>query len=124
MAAVCFPDARLELDVPINIHLTGCPNSCARHYIGDIGLLGTKVAVGEVDMVEGYHIFLGGGYGADQDIGREIYRDVKAEEAPIVLERMLRGYLATRLSNVETFREFSKRYPTEALTDLFAQQNV
>ena len=64
-----FP--RLELDVPINIHLTGCPNSCAQHYIGDIGLLGTKVSVDD-DMVEGYHIFLGGGYGPDQDIGREI----------------------------------------------------
>jgi ferredoxin-nitrite reductase len=117
-------DARLELDVAINIHLTGCPNSCAQHYIGDIGLLGTKVAVGEDDMVEGYHIFLGGGYGADQDIGREIYRNVKAEDAPLVIERMLRGYLACRLSQDETFREFSKRYPTEALTDLFARQDV
>ena len=76
--------------MPINIHLTGCPNSCAQHYIGDIGLLGTKVAVGE-DMVEGYHVFVGGGYGADQDIGREIYRDVMAEDAPAVIERMLRA---------------------------------
>jgi ferredoxin-nitrite reductase len=117
-------DARLALDVPINIHLTGCPNSCAQHYIGDIGLLGTKVPVGEDDMVEGYHVFLGGGYGTDPSIGREIYRSIKAEDAPVVIERMLRGYLACRLSKDETFREFSKRYPTEALTDLFAQQNL
>ena len=34
---------KLQLDQPINIHLTGCPNSCAQHYIGDIGLLGAKV---------------------------------------------------------------------------------
>ncbi len=33
---------RLELDVPVNIHVTGCPHSCAQHYMGDIGLLGTK----------------------------------------------------------------------------------
>jgi ferredoxin-nitrite reductase len=116
-------DTRLELDVPINIHLTGCPNSCAQHYIGDIGLLGTKVAVDE-DMVEGYHLFLGGGYGPDQDIGREIYREVKAEEAPAVIERMLRGYLAARHGADESFRDFTRRYPTEQLQELFAAQNV
>jgi ferredoxin-nitrite reductase len=117
-------DARLELDVPINIHVTGCPNSCAQHYIGDIGLLGTKVSVSEEDMVEGYHLFLGGGYGAEQDIGREIYRDVKAEEAPSVIERMLRGYLAARLGPEESFRDFTKRYSTEQLKELFDSPNV
>src|SRR5204862_6495252 len=40
-------EARLSLDSPINIHLTGCPNSCAQAYIGDIGLVGCKVPVGE-----------------------------------------------------------------------------
>ena len=67
---------------PVNIHFTGCPHSCAQHYIGDIGLLGTKVPVGEDDMVEGYHVFVGGGYGADQGIGREIYRNVVAGGCP------------------------------------------
>ncbi len=37
-------EARLALDVPVNIHLTGCHHSCAQHYIGDIGLIGAKVA--------------------------------------------------------------------------------
>ena len=46
MAIANHLDSVLELDVPLNIHLTGCPNSCAQHYIGDIGLLGTKVEVG------------------------------------------------------------------------------
>ena len=116
-------DARLELDAPINIHLTGCPNSCAQHYIGDIGLLGTKVAEGD-DMVEGYHVFLGGGYGPDQDIGREIYREVKAEDLPEVVERMLRGYLSARPGPQESFHEFTKRYSTEQLKDIFAPSNT
>jgi ferredoxin-nitrite reductase len=34
---VDYLDGRLALDQPINIHLTGCPNSCAQHYVGDIG---------------------------------------------------------------------------------------
>jgi len=116
-------DPRLELDTPINIHVTGCPNSCAQHYIGDIGLLGTKVEVGE-DMVEGYHIYLGGGYGPDQDIGREIYREVKAEDAPEVIERMLRGYLAARPGPDETFHDFIKRHSTEQLQDIFTNPNA
>jgi ferredoxin-nitrite reductase len=37
-----YLEKRVELDQPINIHLTGCPHSCAQHYMGDIGLLGTK----------------------------------------------------------------------------------
>ena len=57
-------EARVQLNGPINIHLTGCPNSCAQHYIGDIGLLGVKVQVSEEgDQVEGYHIHIGGGFG-------------------------------------------------------------
>jgi ferredoxin-nitrite reductase len=114
-------DARLELDVPINIHLTGCPNSCAQHFIGDIGLLGTKIPV-EDDMVEGYHIFLGGGHGAERDVGREIYRNVQATEVPAVVERMLRNYVAARESPQESFLDFTRRHPTDQLEALFAAQ--
>ena len=32
-------EARVALDTPVNIHLTGCHHSCAQHYIGDIGLI-------------------------------------------------------------------------------------
>ena len=39
-----YLDSRLALDVPLNIHLTGCHHSCAQHYIGDIGLLGHEGA--------------------------------------------------------------------------------
>ena len=58
-------DPILDLDQPVNIHLTGCHHSCAQHYIGDIGLLAAKVAVGaEGDQVEGYHLHAGGGFGS------------------------------------------------------------
>jgi ferredoxin-nitrite reductase len=64
-------EARITLDAPINIHLTGCHHSCAQHYIADIGLLAAKVEVGE-DMVEGYDLHVGGGAGPHQAIGRLI----------------------------------------------------
>ena len=76
-------EARVELDGPVNIHLTGCHHSCAQHYIGDIGLLACKVQVSEdADAIEGYHILVGGGFGPDAALARELYRDVKAEDAP------------------------------------------
>src|SRR5206468_1172764 len=89
----------VQLDSPVNIHLTGCPNSCAQHYIGDIGLVGAKVQVSEEgDTVEGYHIHVGGGFGPDATLGRELYRDVKAEDAPKTVERVLKAYFAGLLS--------------------------
>src|SRR5581483_3784834 len=44
-------DERFRIEQPLNLHVTGCPHSCAQHYIGDIGLLGAKVG-GE----EGYQV--------------------------------------------------------------------
>jgi ferredoxin-nitrite reductase len=101
-------DETLELDVPINLHVTGCPHSCAQHYIGDIGLLGTKVAQGE-DMVEGYHLYVGGGYGTDQSIARELARNVVATSAPQVVESLVRSYLERRQSG-ESFNDFVRRH--------------
>jgi ferredoxin-nitrite reductase len=118
-------ESRVEIDGPINIHLTGCPNSCAQHYVGDIGLVGTKVQVSEEgDQVEGYHVVVGGGFGPDAMCGREIYRDVKAEDAPKTVERLLKTYLAHRSASDESFLTFTRRHEIDALKALCAQQAV
>jgi ferredoxin-nitrite reductase len=109
-------EARVTLDGPVNIHLTGCHHSCAQHYIGDIGLLACKVATSEDgDTVEGYHIHVGGGFGPDAALAREIYRDVKAEDAPAAVERLLKAYIAHRASTDETFLTFTRRHDVGAL---------
>ena len=59
LALIKHLEKRLELDQPVNIHVTGCPNSCAQHYMGDIGLLGTKSG-----GADAYHVFVGGGFGS------------------------------------------------------------
>ncbi|HEX8237250.1 MAG TPA: NirA family protein [Abditibacteriaceae bacterium] len=111
---VQFLEPRVHLDQPINIHLTGCPHSCAQHYIGDVGLLGTKVEKDD-DMVEGYHLFVGGGYGDDQQLGREVLRNIPADEAPVVLQKMLAVYNEARHDENETFNDFVRRHSTEQL---------
>ena len=65
--------------------------------------------------MEGYHLYAGGGFGPDAEIGREVYRDVKAEDAPKIVERLLKAYLANRGSADETFLAFSRRHDGEAL---------
>lgn len=118
-------EARVQLDTPVNIHLTGCHHSCAQHYIGDIGLIGTRVQVSDDgDTVQGYHIYVGGGYGPDAAIAQEIYRDVKADAAPRVIERMLKGYLVHRTSADETFVAFSRRHEVAALRAMFDAEAV
>jgi ferredoxin-nitrite reductase len=120
IAAWC--EQRVELDTPINIHLTGCHHSCAQHYISDIGLLGAKVPVSdEGDTVEGYHIFVGGGFGPHAGIGQEIFHDVKAEDAPRRVESLLRAYLAHRAGD-ETFLAFSRRNDVAALKAMCAEE--
>jgi ferredoxin-nitrite reductase len=127
MEVVAHLEAVMELDQPVNIHFTGCPNSCAQHYIGDIGLIGSKVVVGEGEAeqeVEGYHVFVGGGYGAEQGIGREVKRNLPATEAPQFIERMLRGYVEHRDTPAQSFLQFVRSKPTEELTQIFEQETV
>ena len=112
-----FLEEKLNLDQAINIHITGCPHSCAQHYIGDIGLLGTKVKHGE-ESVEGYHVFVGGGFGDRQALGRKIAGPLPYEEVRRYLERALRIYLEGRESG-ESFQEFTGRHDLESLKALF-----
>jgi ferredoxin-nitrite reductase len=117
IAAWCEP--RIALDTPVNIHLTGCHHSCAQHYIGDIGLIAARVAINDDgDTVDGYHVLVGGGFGPDATLARDLYRDVKAEDAPRTVERILKGYLARR-ENGETFLNFARRHDLDALKRIF-----
>jgi ferredoxin-nitrite reductase len=119
MAIADYVDGRLELDQPINIHLTGCSHSCAQHYIGDIGLLGANVEVGD-DVVEGYQIFVGGGYGERRQIGRELFPATPSDDLPPLMARMLQTYLERRHSPDEGFAAFTNRHEIDELREMFS----
>jgi ferredoxin-nitrite reductase len=115
-----YLEARLTLDRPINIHVTGCPNSCAQHYIGDIGLQGTQVEV-DVEMVEGYHLVIGGGWGAEQGAGRPLLESLPFDRIPPIIERLIAHYLANRTGPDESFAAFARRHEVEALRAVLAE---
>ena len=109
----------MTLDTPVNIHLTGCHNSCAQHYIGDVGLIGARVPINEEgDTVDGYDILVGGGYSAQASIGREIFPKVAADAAPRMVEGLLKTYLAHRSGPDESFHAFTASRDTDALKRL------
>lgn len=98
----------IEMDQPLNIHVTGCHNSCAQHYIGDIGLQGVGVPVGE-EIVEGYHIVVGGGYGSRGNVGRQLFDSVPFGQVPSIIENLLSAYLENRSDGDESFVAFASR---------------
>ncbi|MEO8736207.1 MAG: NirA family protein, partial [Edaphobacter sp.] len=91
------------------LHVTGCPHSCAQHYIGDLGLMGIKVG-GE----EGYQVVIGGGSDQDQSIARELIPAIKFSDLPPVMEKLFERYTAQRNAD-ESFLDFSRRH---SITDL------
>ena len=123
IAAWC--DERVPLKTPVNIHLTGCHHSCAQHYIGDIGMIGARVPINDDgDTVDGFHVLVGGGFGTDATMARELFQNVKAEDAPRAVERVLKAYLNHRTSEDETFIAFAKRTEIDALKRMAEMEAV
>ena len=113
-----YLESEIELDQPINIHLTGCHHSCAQHYIGDIGLIGAKVKKGD-ESLEGYAVVLGGGVDERQAIAHEVFGGIAFDDLKPVLLNVLKTYLDKR-EGKETFWQFSRRHSADELKALFA----
>jgi ferredoxin-nitrite reductase len=109
-------EGTVALDTPVNIHFTGCPHSCAQHYMGDIGLLGAKAADGR----EAYTICVGGGFGANQAVGRQVFAAVPFEEVKPMVERILNRYLQERAEG-QTFGEYAQGLDSGALEEAFGR---
>jgi ferredoxin-nitrite reductase len=107
-------DEHFKIDQPLNLHVTGCNNSCAQHYIGDIGLMGVKVS-GE----EGYQVVLGGGADADQGLARELIPAIKFSELTPVMHNLFAAYAARRATG-ESFLQFTRRHSVDDLRNLCA----
>jgi len=107
--------SRIEIDQPVNIHLTGCAHSCAQHYCGDIGFISTKLP----DGTEGYHMVLGGGMDQEQGVAREIFKGVRVTELLDVVVRVL-GAWKTHRSRGETFVQWTRRHEVKQLQELLS----
>lgn len=100
-------DINAQLDVPITINLNGCPNSCARIQVADIGFKGQMVDDGD-GPEEGFQVHLGGSLGLDSGFGRKL-RQHK------VLSKELGDYIDRVVRNFVKQREDGERFATWAM---------
>jgi sulfite reductase (ferredoxin) len=85
------------IDVPVTVNVNGCPNSCARIQVADIGLKGQLVTDDQGNQVAGFQVHLGGTLGLDAGFGRKV-RGLKTTEAdlPAYVERVVRNFAGDR----------------------------
>ena len=104
------------LTSPVNIHFTGCPNSCAQHYCGDLGFVGHQLP----DGADGYHLVLGGGMDQEQGIARELFRGLRATEINALSEKILITYEAQKKRG-ESFVTWARRHSVKELQEILSQ---
>jgi sulfite reductase (ferredoxin) len=89
-------DINAQLDVPVTINVNGCPNSCARIQVADIGFKGQMVDDGD-GPVEGFQVHLGGSLGLDSAFGRKLRQHkVVSGELGDYIERVVRNFVKQR----------------------------
>ncbi|OBK18162.1 nitrite/sulfite reductase [Mycobacterium asiaticum] len=102
-------DINAELDVPITININGCPNSCARIQVADIGFKGQMVDDGNGGSVEGFQVHLGGSLGLDSGFGRKLRQHkVTSEELGDYIDRVTRNFIKHR-NEGERFAQWAIR---------------
>ncbi|WP_239476598.1 nitrite/sulfite reductase [Nocardia arizonensis] len=102
-------DLNAMLDVPITININGCPNSCARSQIADIGFKGQLVDDGSGNQVEGFQVHLGGSLGFDSAFGRKLRQHkVTTGEMGDYIERVVRNFIKHREEG-ERFAQWAVR---------------
>jgi sulfite reductase (ferredoxin) len=102
-------DINSALDVPITININGCPNSCARIQVADIGFKGQMVDDGHGGSVEGFQVHLGGSLGLDSGFGRKLRQHkVTSDELGDYIDRVVRNFVKHR-NEGERFAQWAIR---------------
>jgi len=113
-----YLEKEVELDTPIMVSVTGCPNSCAQYQIADIGLTGIPAIYNGTKM-DGYNVLVGGCLGENPEFAQRIVPKVPAPLVKQVIAKLVENYKAHRIidqdDEPETFSEFVGRHEAEQL---------
>ena len=103
-----FPD----FDGKVRINVNGCPNSCARYQLADVGLAG-----GESAGDGNFQLHLGGDLGEGRAFGHRVRDRVLANDAEATVAGLLDAYLAGRAGG-ESLQSWLRRQPGDELAKL------
>ncbi len=112
-----------DFDESIRINVNGCPNSCARYQLADIGFMGVLVTEkvdgnGAFERLEGFNVHLGGHLGEPRAFGRKVRGlRLRADELVTYAERLLRTYTAQRNGH-GSFGEWVNTLDVKSLNEL------
>jgi sulfite reductase beta subunit-like hemoprotein len=101
----------------LSIKISGCPNSCGHHWIGNIGFYGNARKI-DGKEIPYYQMLLGGGHD-EEGITRFglAVQSIPARLAPEAVRRVLDHYIAHRVDG-ESFRQYVLRYKVETFRQM------
>lgn len=100
----------------MHIKMSGCPNGCSQHHIGNIGFYGASIKVGE-HTIPAYVAHIGGNYeGGEIVYGTRLKVRLPAKRVPDAVERWIRKYEAER-EDGEVFNAYAARVGTKEFED-------
>jgi sulfite reductase beta subunit-like hemoprotein len=112
-----FLEEECDLDSPIMVSVTGCPNSCGQYQIADIGLMGVVCNFRGQRGTEAYNILLGGALGEGAKFGALTLTKVPADFVHHAIKQIVDAYQANRTDPHETFKQFvSRQSPAQLKT--------
>ncbi|MGM9925921.1 MAG: nitrite/sulfite reductase [Bacillus sp. (in: firmicutes)] len=107
-----YLDEQIQLDVPVRIHMIGCPNSCGQRQIADIGLQGVLMKAKDKTMVEAFEIYVGGTLEDGGTFNQKLKGKVQGEQLQFAIEHLLNDFKEHKFLN-ENYREFFVRVGIE-----------
>lgn len=127
-----YLEKEVQLDSPIMVSVTGCPNSCSQYQIADIGLrgipillddnlraLGCEPRADDPKKTDAFDLMIGGALGENPEFTQEIVRKVPGAIVPRVIGALVENYKTYRIQDVdgdvETFRDFVARIEVDQL---------
>jgi sulfite reductase (ferredoxin) len=119
--------AEMHIDDPltkrIHIKMSGCPNGCGQHHIGNIGFYGASLKVGE-RQVPAYIPHIGGQYeGGEVAFGERLKSRLPAKRVPDAVERWIRFYEEERTDG-EVFNAFVARVGAKRFQELVKDLSI
>lgn len=109
-----YLDEQIELDVPIRIHIVGCPNSCGQRQIADIGLQGVLMKTADKKLVEAFEIYVGGTLEHGGSFNEKLKGRVSADVVQFILESLLKDFKDQKFLG-ESYNEYFKRVGMEVI---------
>jgi sulfite reductase (ferredoxin) len=95
----------------LHIKMSGCPNGCSQHHIGNLGFYGASIKVGQ-HTIPAYIAHIGGEYDKGEVVyGTRLKSRLPAKRVPDAVERIVRAYQAGRADG-EEFNPWVSRQET------------